>query len=284
MGFHELSGADNGTFAFDGREDLKRCELCGGSFDKDKAPLNGVKIRKRRQCDISYTHDGLLVVSERFREVCRSNGLTGAIFRPLPDDPGFYGLWSDVIVQFDCEAGKAEFGERCPKCERYKEVIMARISLKDDRVVPDHGFAQTDLWFAYVGNDGQRPLILCGDGAHDILQAANLKGLGFVDEEEGTGVFVPRGLWARVLPRLQKMARRRTKAKGFLPPPMASLRLRSGRVVDDVFLDWSGEVVDGNTPDWPEDGPDFKSEDIVAIGTPTIFFPVFWSPRKWFEL
>jgi hypothetical protein len=287
MPFHKLTADYNGTYAFCGRQGVARCDVCGGVLDKQKDSLAGVRIRKRRDRDFSFTYDHVCVVSQRFRDVCESNGLTGTVFVQFPDDPGFYAFWSDTVVEYDWEAAGSEFLELCPRCGKYVQITTGKYTLKPGSEVPEDGFAETDLWFGFINQevDGRGPLILCGDGAAKVLREAKLRGLEFV-EEERTGVIVPSGLWSKALPRLQKLARRRSKSKtpGFLPEPIVSLRLRSGRVVDDVVVDWQGEVVTGLRCDWPEEGPDFKSEDIVAIGVPTIFFPTFWRPRRWIEL
>ena len=113
MGFHQFCGNDNWTFAFEGRPEVRTCSACGGVLAKEKEALPGVKVR-RRKFDISFTYDGACIVTEKFKAVCESHRFTGTVFRPLPDDPGFYVLWSDRTVEFDPAGGKnTSFGFIC---------------------------------------------------------------------------------------------------------------------------------------------------------------------------
>lgn len=271
MALHNLSGPDNATFAFHGREGISRCGMCGGSLNKMADPLAGVKIR-RRKYDVSYTYDGLCIVSKRFKDVWESNGLTGAEFKALPDDQGYYALWSQNIVEYDPDAAGAQFEERCNACGRHKGVTCGRICLKAGSFVPDRGLAQTDLWFADVYNDGMNPILLCGDGAKNVLCETNLKGLYFTDEEPP--VTIPEAIWNKALPTLKETSRGEKQL-----PPRIFLRLRSGSVIGDVEVNWRREVLQEGIPADPDHTPEYdfdaemdqewleyETDDIVGVG------------------
>lgn len=158
---------------------LRRCEACGELLDKWNEPLIGLKI-KRRKYDISYTYDCMAVVSQRFKDVVETESLSGLVFRPLPDDPGFYAILAEPVVMFDAERRGTTFKNQCPVCGRYEEVIGATpVYLKEGETVPARGFARTDLEFA--SGDGKHPLLLCGMEAGRVLKNAGLKGLDLVE-------------------------------------------------------------------------------------------------------
>ena len=298
MGFHEMSGPDNGTFAFDGRPEVATCDVCKGVLDKMRESLRGVRIH-RRKYDVSNTYDGACIVTERFKQICESNRLTGAVLRQLPDDPGYYVLWSDVVVEYDPEEAGSRLGERCGKCGKLKWATSGRCALKPGSVVLDLGFAQTDLWFAGIGGYDERcPTILCGDGAAKVLREAKLKGLEFPDEVPP--VRIPEAIWSQALPTLKKAASK-TKAKvrgpsaGLVsPPPRVSLRLRSGAVITDVEVNWRREILHEGFPSDPRHTPEYdfdaemdqgfleyEAEDIVGIAITLRSFlglkkQVFW--------
>jgi len=168
----------NDSYAFSDRDDVRRCKDCGQLTAKWKESLVGLKVHKRRKADISATYDGVTVVSHRFKQICEQNKLTGAVFIPLPSDPAFFRITSLKIVKFDPVPAETEFENLCPTCGQYESVTgVTPITLRRRSVVPDMGFARTDLEFA--SNDEKHPLILCGVSAGKILKEARLRGLEF---------------------------------------------------------------------------------------------------------
>ena len=168
----------NDSDAFSDRDDVRRCKDCGQLTAKWKESLVGLKVRKRRNADISVTYDGVVVVSHRFKQVCEQNKLTGAVFLPLPSDPSFFRITSVKIVKFDPVPAKTEFENLCPTCGQYESVTRTKpLTLKKRSVVPDMGFARTDLEFA--SDDEKHPLLLCGVSAGKMLKEAGLRGLEF---------------------------------------------------------------------------------------------------------
>ncbi len=154
---------------------LRRCATCGHLLAKWDETLTGLRIKKRRY-DISCTYDGIDVVSHRFKEVCETNNLTGLKFIPLPDDPDFFQIQATEIVPFDAERRGTRFEKQCPTCGHFESVVGATpVCLKDGAKIPEKGFVRTDLEFAT--DDEKSPLLLCGQHAGDILNAAKLKGL-----------------------------------------------------------------------------------------------------------
>jgi len=170
---YSVYGHDNDTFFFEGRADVARCDACGHLLKKWKERLDGIPIGNQKY-DIGYSYDGVLVVSERFRQLYESSGMTGLRFRPLLG--GFYSVRPVGEVAFDAERRRTKCLNQCPKCGFYEAVIGASpVFLKPGSVVPDNGFRRTDIEFG--SGDQKHPLVLCGKPAGAALNKARLRGL-----------------------------------------------------------------------------------------------------------
>jgi hypothetical protein len=67
-------------------------------------------------------------------------------------------------------------------CGQYQGIfITGPIYLKEGAVIPDNGFARTDIEFAH--HDEKSPLLLCGISAGKLILDSGLKG---IDLEEIT--------------------------------------------------------------------------------------------------
>lgn len=164
------------------RPGLQRCEACGELLDKWHESLSGLVVKKRN-LDIGCTYDGVAVVSERFKTAYESAGLSGLMFRQLPDDSEFFAIEPERVVQFDAERRKTRFVNQCPQCGRYESVVGATpVYLKSGSAIASFEFVRTDLEFG--SDDEKSPLILCGQGAAEVLEAAKLKGLEIERIEE----------------------------------------------------------------------------------------------------
>jgi hypothetical protein len=159
----------------------RRCSKCGELLAKEKEPLYGLVI-KRRRFDISTTYDGIDIASPAFKSIYESHGLTGLEFIPLPDDPHFFQIRAKRIVKFDAERVGTKFTNQCPLCGRYESVVVADpVILKPNSRIPAKGFVRTDLEFA--SEDEKFPLLLCGVTAGEILKAGKMKGLSITPIE-----------------------------------------------------------------------------------------------------
>ena len=159
----------------DSRPGLRRCESCGELLDKWNEPLSGFVVKKRKH-DIGCTYDGVTAVSEEFKAAYESAGLSGLLFRQLPDDPEFYAIRPERTVQYDAERRGTRFVKQCPQCGRYESVVGATpVYLKPGASISDKEFVRTDLEFG--SDDEKSPLLLCGEFAAASLKAANLNGI-----------------------------------------------------------------------------------------------------------
>jgi hypothetical protein len=78
-----LSVPDNGLHFFEDRVDLPRCSVCGRLTKKWDEDLSSVPTSPRRKYDVSYSYDGVLVVTARFRDAVIEDEVSGMEFRPL---------------------------------------------------------------------------------------------------------------------------------------------------------------------------------------------------------
>ena len=171
---YSVTGRDNGLYFFHRRDDVTRCEACGQLTRKWEEVAQPVRGPRRLKLDVSSSHDGVDVVSRRFREVYDGAELGGLRFRPI-GGRGFVVL-ADAVVEFDAEAYGTRFENRCGVCGSYESVVGAvPVLLRRGSRVPVRGFARTDLEFA--SDDEKSPILICGDDAAEALRAAGLRGL-----------------------------------------------------------------------------------------------------------
>jgi hypothetical protein len=159
-----------------------RCAACGELLNKWEETLSGLVVKKRRY-DIASTYDGVDVVSRRFKSTFEKAGLTGLVFRQLPDDPTFFATGATRAVLFDSERRKTRFVGPCAKCGRYESVVGATpVYLSPGSNVNRNECVRTDLEFG--SDDEKSPLLICGDIAAEALSSAKLRGLDLVPLED----------------------------------------------------------------------------------------------------
>lgn len=107
-------------------------------------------------------------------------------------------------------------------------------------------------------------------------------------KSDGTGVFVPAGLWQRAKTLARRHAGTIVRDGGqIVIPEVFDIRLRSGRVITQVVISWDGQLLHRCTglrgPEWTTEGLDCQSDDIAAIGVVTRQFLGLWTRIKWFS-
>jgi hypothetical protein len=122
--------------------------------------------------DASYTYDGYLIVSERFRSAVAGADVR---FHQLPSAPGFYSLIVENVVRFHAARRKTTFERRCLQCGRFFVVAGATpVFLKSTGPLADKMY-RTDVEFGT--GDEQHPLIVVGPGLGEQLRVAGLEGV-----------------------------------------------------------------------------------------------------------
>jgi hypothetical protein len=120
--------------------------------------LASVPIPKVPRQDLSYSYDGVLVASPRFRQVVEERKIDGAVFRPL--QAGLFWLRPSIVVEFDAQARGTVFETRCERCGSYESVVGATpVFLTPGSRMSPNAIARTDLEFG--SDDEKTPLILC---------------------------------------------------------------------------------------------------------------------------
>jgi len=143
---YRLSAQDKGLYFFYDRPDVKRCQFCRALLSKWEEELACIPIVKPPKYDESYSYDGVLVVTGRFREVVEAKGITGLEFRPLQGQ--VFAARSSMSVQFDAVRRGTRCIKRCDTCGQYESVVGATpIYLLSGETIPKRGFVRTDLEF-----------------------------------------------------------------------------------------------------------------------------------------
>ena len=101
-----LSADDNDLAFFGDREGLRRCPVCRQLTNKWDEDLASVRLSPLPKTDVSYSLDGVMVVSSRFKSVVERGGPTGLAFRPL--QAGLFAARSVDVVPFDSERRKLD--------------------------------------------------------------------------------------------------------------------------------------------------------------------------------
>jgi hypothetical protein len=165
-----LSGPDNDSYMLRGPGSAPVCSSCGLLTDATWVDPDFELVDDR--FDVSYTYDGYLIVSERFRAIAEGPGTQ---FIELAGVRAFYSLVADDVVPFDAARRKTRFEQLCVECGRYFVVAGATPAyLRIEANLPDQLF-RTDIEFG-TGNE-QSPLIIVGSGMANRLLAGNLVGL-----------------------------------------------------------------------------------------------------------
>lgn len=162
-----------------------RCEWCEELLSKWDESLRGVVIKQRKH-DLSVTYDGVLIASERFVAAYTANGLSGMVFRRLPDDSCFFAVRAIRAIEFDSVRRKTRFIDRCQYCGNYESVVGAvPVFLRAGSEVGEREVVRTDLVFG--SGDEKHPLLICGSSAASIIASASLKGVDLIPIEEDGG-------------------------------------------------------------------------------------------------
>ena len=169
MDAYVLSAPDNDSHMLTHAPESMRCGSCGRSLDPrwvDPA------FRLRQTAwDASFTYDGYLIVSEKFREVV---GDRGAYYLDLPSEPSFFVLRPAATVRFDAVRRRTTFENFCRACDRYHDVTGATPAFLRSAPPPDE-LRGTDVEFG--NGDEQHPLVIVGREVADELQTSRLNGV-----------------------------------------------------------------------------------------------------------
>jgi len=134
----------------------------------------------RKQYDVSYTWDGYLIVSKRFKHFCEEKSYQNAIFHALTQEPDYYYLESSKIIPLDYAKREVDFHNLCNKCNRYEWVIGATPSyIHKGFILEEYTFYRSIYDF---GSYNQKsPIIIVSLLMSKEMAAQKFKGLYFKD-------------------------------------------------------------------------------------------------------
>ena len=149
-----------------------QCEKCGFMINR---PINENYRPPSKALDLSYTYDGYLIVSGKFRSFVQGNNYSGVMFQPLEKTE--YSVFScSNVLEFDAIKRETRFIDYCDECDRYAEVIGATpIFLKGVTEPLDDGFYRSDIEFGT--GSGKHPIFMIGVETYLKLNAEKFSGL-----------------------------------------------------------------------------------------------------------
>jgi hypothetical protein len=170
---HHISAQDN-DLVFFRRIQAKRCHACNALLDKWHEDISMVPIEKKIKNDASYSYDGILVVSLRFKMAVESLEIPNVSFLSLQKD--FFYIRPTIAIAFDAARRGTRFEHQCSSCGLYKTVVGATpIFLKSQSEPMQPCIARTDIEFG--SGDELNPLILCDSETARSLSRMGLTGL-----------------------------------------------------------------------------------------------------------
>jgi hypothetical protein len=172
---YNIGGEFNNSYMFNSDDsNLPICKRCGYVTNFDY--ISSLFILNKKIYDISYTYDGRVIVSLKFKEFCLRNKYEGIEFKKLPNDPNYFLLSVYNIIKFDTDKRKLNFENYCDECKRYESITPARpIILKNISNPIKGGVYATDIHFA-SGNE-KRPLLIIGIDTYQKMKKEKFKGI-----------------------------------------------------------------------------------------------------------
>ncbi|MBB6521848.1 hypothetical protein [Pseudoteredinibacter isoporae] len=164
--------------SFKSGSNIELCPVCGTVLDCSVGAYCHDFEPKIKGFDISYSYEGVLVVSEKFKQVCLELGLGGLSFHSINQKDSLYALSVESVVEFDSITRKTRFVNKCEECGEYESVVGATpVILKEPISESTIEFYRTDLCFG----TGRKKhwLIVVNDATKRELEKYNLKGLRF---------------------------------------------------------------------------------------------------------
>ena len=185
-----LGGGDNNSFMYNEIYPYC-CDSCHYTTKQELNPdfrlahqrydFSHIKLHSvRKHYDVSYTWDGYLIVSKRFKQFCEEKSYQSVVFYSIPQESDFYFLESSKIIPLDYARRKVDFHNLCTKCNRYEWVIGATPNYTQEGFVMEENiFYRSEYDFGDFNN--KSPLIIVSLRMAKELAAQKFKGLYFKD-------------------------------------------------------------------------------------------------------
>jgi hypothetical protein len=156
----------------EGLTNIPTCDKCGYRTDYR---LNNVHFKLTRKIyEFSYTYDGVVIVSLRFKEFCGRNGYNNLRFIELERSFGFF----QMSVTNNVLPYRARLKEKlCDKCGQYEEIIGPSIDEQKVHEPLKDQFYQSDLWFG--SGNSKSPVLIVGEATKRKLEGEKFKNIIF---------------------------------------------------------------------------------------------------------
>lgn len=123
-------------------------ELCIECGRKKRSGYVNDKFILRKKMDYSETYDGFIIVSNKFREFCFSNELTGLHFYELKKYENYFLFDTEKVVNVKLDKEFIKRTKLCSTCNQYSSVAVVGLSLADITEPLTKGIYKTDIEFA----------------------------------------------------------------------------------------------------------------------------------------
>jgi hypothetical protein len=168
-----LRGQDNRSFMHE--EYPYKCKVCNYPI---KQVINPNFKLVKKNFDISYTYDGYLIVSKKFKQFCEQIRYSNIVFIQLPKEPNFFCTYIEKEIILNYEKRNVKFITLCDVCKRYAEVIGATPSyLDNENSLMYNEFYRSNIDFGSF--ERKYPLIILNNEMAIELSKQKFKGLYF---------------------------------------------------------------------------------------------------------
>lgn len=173
---YNLLAQDNGAHFFpDDVPDGILCPNCGTCLDYSWHPQELSFSKKKALRDVSYTYDGRLIVSRKFKDFCTNQQYRGIQFHKVFHEPELYYLFPERILPFDSERRKTRFVNKCEICGGYESIVGADPTFLRCTAAVSDGIFRSDL--AFASGKEKFPVVIVGPETYGKMKAARLTGL-----------------------------------------------------------------------------------------------------------
>lgn len=172
-----LGGYDNNSYMYINNRPYC-CENCGYPIKRE---VNQNFELKKKQMDVSYTYDGYLIVSYRFKSFCKENNFQNIVFNSIESQPDFFFLESIKVIPLDYLRRNVQFIDLCSTCNQFAEVIGATPSYLGDYdfKIHENNFYKSEFNFGSYSH--KAPLIIVSIDIAKLHSIQKFKGLFFDD-------------------------------------------------------------------------------------------------------
>jgi hypothetical protein len=168
----EVIGRETGWYWPDPPPPGVYCPACGSPLDERPVWRGAEVSRLHDYCD---THDGHVLVSEKFRKFCIANRYDDILFEPATPDGRMFDFRPTRVLTVDRKLARPRIGKRCRRCSHPESAhIGVGLIFRGVTTAIADGFYRSDIAW---GAGGKSPTVLVAPVTRDKIKAAGFKGL-----------------------------------------------------------------------------------------------------------